>query len=148
MKKVSLCHFEGNGYYANRSAVNQTIQMQKGGIWWEPVKSGQNVCIWLLLKYCTSCISKSMDSWMGWTSPEMFQEIWGMDFNGEDFEQDLTVMYIEICQCLVVDFCDEFGPEAPLSLKANERKTHLPPQSVFHPPFFLIYILSDYMIAF
>ena len=47
----------------------------------------------------------------------MFQEIWGMDFNGEDFEQDLTVMYIEIHHCLVVDFCDEFGPEAPLSLK-------------------------------
>ena len=35
------------------------------------------------------------------------------DFNGKDFEQDLSAMYTEIRRCLAVDFCDEFGPENP-----------------------------------
>ena len=35
------------------------------------------------------------------------------DFNGKDFEQDLSAMYTEIRRCLAVDFCDEFGPESP-----------------------------------
>lgn len=35
------------------------------------------------------------------------------DFNGKEFEQDLSAMYTEIRRCLAVDFCDEFGPESP-----------------------------------
>ena len=34
------------------------------------------------------------------------------DFNGKDFEQDLSAMYTEIHRCLAIDFCDEFGPES------------------------------------
>jgi len=35
------------------------------------------------------------------------------DFNGKDFEQDLSAMCTEICQWLAIDYLDEFGPKSP-----------------------------------
>ena len=32
-------------------------------------------------------------------------------FNGVDFEANLSAMYTEICQCMAVDFPEDFGPE-------------------------------------
>lgn len=35
------------------------------------------------------------------------------DFNGKDFEQDLSEMYTEIRRYLAIDYSDEFGSESP-----------------------------------
>ena len=43
------------------------------------------------------------------------------DFNGRDFEQDLSAMHTEIRRCLAVDFCDEFGPESPTEPMTSEE---------------------------
>ena len=54
-----------------------------------------------------------MDSGMGGTSMKYLKEYKvTCGFNGKDFEQDMSAMYIKIRRCLAIDYFHEFGPKS------------------------------------
>ena len=54
-----------------------------------------------------------MDARIGGTSTYVKEYKVTCAFNGKDFEQNLLAMYTEMCQCLMIDYFDEFGPKSP-----------------------------------